>query len=126
MKSSLVVVAGLGVTAEIFDSLGDFLKGSDFLAGSFVAIVALIILDAVSDLGEAPDDDGVYLLSEVEDLRDYVRRAFESKEVRIDFSGFTMETLLMALRPTLTRLGESRGIIEALGSGWQWLIWMRR
>ncbi|GAA3794514.1 hypothetical protein [Streptomyces phyllanthi] len=109
MKASLVVVAGLGIAAEVFDPLGDFLKGSDFLGGSFVAIVALIILDAVSDLGAAPEDDGIYLLSEVEDLRDYVQRAFESKEVRIDFSGFTMETLLMALRPALTRLGESRG-----------------
>ncbi|MER5917869.1 hypothetical protein ABT124_48235 [Streptomyces sp. NPDC001982] len=108
VKSSLAVVAVLGVAAEIVDPLGDFLKRSNFLGGSFIALVALIIFDAVSDPGAAPDDDGLYLLSAVEDLLDYVQPAFDSKEVRIDFSGFTMETLVMALRPALTGLGESR------------------
>lgn len=108
VKSSLAVAAALGVAAEVVDPLGDFLKRSNFLGGSFIALVALIIFDAVSDPGAVPDNDGIYLLSEVEELRDYIKRAFESKEVRIDFSGFTMETLLMALRPALTSLGESR------------------
>jgi hypothetical protein len=108
VKSSLAVVAVLGVAAEIFDPLGEFLKRSNFLGGSFIALVALVIFDAVSDPGAAPDNDGLYLLSAVEDLRGYVQSAFESKEVRIDFSGFTMETLLMALRPALTSLGEGR------------------
>lgn len=108
VKSSLAVAAALGVAAEVVGPLGDFLKRSNFLGGSFVALVALIIFDAVSDPGATLDDDGVYLLSEVEELRDCIQHAFESKEVRIDFSGFTMETLLMALRPALTSLGENR------------------
>jgi hypothetical protein len=108
VKSSLAAVAVLGVAAEMIDPLGDFLKHRNFLGGSFVALVALIIFDTVSDPGATPDNDGLYLVSAVEDLRGYVQSAFESKEVRIDFSGFTMETLLYALRPALASLGESR------------------
>ncbi|MER6126702.1 hypothetical protein ABT173_29655 [Streptomyces sp. NPDC001795] len=108
IKATLGAVAVLGVLAEIFEPVGDFLKRSSFLGGSFIALVALIIFDAISESSDAAGDDGVYLVSRVEDLRDHVELAFDSKEVRIDFSGFTMESLLLALRPALGRLGDSR------------------
>jgi hypothetical protein len=108
IKATLGAVAVLGVLAEIFDPVGEFLKRSSFLGGSFVALVALIIFDAISESGDTENDHGIHLVSEVEDLRGYVEVAFESKEVCIDFSGFTMETLLLALRPALRRLADSR------------------
>lgn len=115
IKYLLATVAVLGVTAQLVDPVGDALKQQSFLGGSFAAFVALVLFDAISGSEQQQQDiPGVHVLSDVEDLREPVQEAFEAPDVRIDFSGYTMETLLTALRPNLRRLGESKATTRSL------------
>ncbi|WP_159054085.1 MULTISPECIES: hypothetical protein [Streptomyces] len=106
VKWVLAVVVLLGVAAEIIDPLGDALKGQGFLGGSFAALIALVLFDAVSDSDATGEVAGVYVLAGLNDLRTPVREAFEARHVRIDFSGFTMQTLLVLLREPLERMAD--------------------
>ncbi|MEV5434940.1 hypothetical protein AB0K80_02730 [Streptomyces sp. NPDC052682] len=105
IKWLLALVAVLGVAAEIIDPLGDALKGQGFLGGSFAALIALILFDAVSE-SEPREVSGVYVLANLNDLAAPFREAFEARQVRIDFSGFTMQTLIGLLREPLERLAD--------------------
>ncbi|MER6630812.1 hypothetical protein ABT301_21780 [Streptomyces sp. NPDC000987] len=107
VKALLAFVAALGIAAETIAPIGNALKGQEFLGGSFAALVALILFDAVGESGQK-DVSGVYVLADLDDLNASVREAFEARQVRIDFSGFSMETLLELLRPHLNRLGSRR------------------
>ncbi|MCF1598563.1 hypothetical protein [Streptomyces muensis] len=106
VKVILASVAALAIAAEVIDPLGNFLKGQGFLGGSFAALIALILFDAISDSGSRPGADGVYVMATWHDLFDPMRKTFDARHVRIDFSGFTMETLLTLLRPSLQRLAD--------------------
>ncbi|MFG3290262.1 hypothetical protein ACGF3G_15845 [Streptomyces sp. NPDC048179] len=108
VKSVLGVAAALGVAAEIFEPLGDFLERSHFLGSSLLALVALVIFDAISDPSEATEDSETCVLAEVEEMREHVANAFKARDVHIDFSGFTMESLVVAIRPALRRMGNTR------------------
>ncbi|CAL9541224.1 hypothetical protein [Streptomyces sp. NPDC091294] len=113
IKWALALVVVLGVTAEIFDPLGDLLKAQDFVGGSFAALVALILFDAVGDT--SPEEtSGVYVLGDLEDLGQPVAEAFKARHVRIDFHGFSMQTLLGLLRPSLTRLADQETAMRDL------------
>ncbi|OSP43585.1 MULTISPECIES: hypothetical protein [unclassified Streptomyces] len=103
----------LGVTAEIVEPLGDQLKEQGFLGGSFAALIALILFDAVGD-SEPQEVDGVYALTDLEDLRPLMREAFDARHIRVDFFGFTMQTLLNLLREHLNRLGDEEVSVREL------------
>ncbi|MBD0425003.1 hypothetical protein H0H10_38520 [Streptomyces sp. TRM S81-3] len=103
----LALVVVLGVAAEIIEPLGDVLKGQGFIGGSFAALVALVLFDAVSE-SEPREVSGVYVLADLEELGPPAAEAFEARNVRVDFSGFSMQTLLGLLRPSLTRLGDQK------------------
>ncbi|MFF8972459.1 hypothetical protein [Streptomyces sp. NPDC014995] len=105
IKWLLALVAALALAAEIIDPLGDALKGQGFLGGSFAALIALILFDAISD-SEPREVSGVYVLANLNDLRDPFREAFEARHVRVDFSGFTMQTLIDLLRGPLERMAD--------------------
>ncbi|MBQ1089208.1 hypothetical protein [Streptomyces sp. B93] len=105
VKWVLVLIAALGVAAEIIDPLGDALTGRPLLGGSFAALIALIVFDAISD-SEPQEVSGVYVLANVSDLSSPFWEAFEARHVRVDFSGFTMQTLVSLLREPLQRMAE--------------------
>ena len=105
VKWLLAVVAALGVAAEVIDPLGNALKGQGFLGGSFAALIALILFDAISE-SEQKEVSGVYVLANLHDLMGPLKEAFEARHVRIDFSGFTMQTLLTLLRDPLDHFGD--------------------
>ncbi|MEU6146610.1 hypothetical protein ABZ848_40470 [Streptomyces sp. NPDC047081] len=107
VKVALASVAVLGVAAEVIEPLGNFLKGQQFLGGSFAAFIALILFDAISD-SEPQEVSGVHVYTDLEELRAPMKEAFEARHVRIDFSGFSMQTLLDLLRPHLIRLGAQK------------------
>lgn len=105
VKWVLALVALLGVTAEIVEPLGDALKNQSFLGGSFAALIALILFDAISD--SAPQEvAGVHVLAHFSELQPLFEEAFEARHIRIDFAGFTMETLLDQLKGPLERLAD--------------------
>ncbi|KUN94940.1 hypothetical protein AQJ67_36575 [Streptomyces caeruleatus] len=105
VKWLLALVAALGIAAEIIDPLGDALKGQGFLGGSFAALLALVLFDAISE-PTSQEVSGVYVLANLSDLRAPIKEAFEARHVRVDFSGFTMQTLLDLLREPLERMGD--------------------
>ena len=107
VKAALASAAVLGVAAEVIEPLGNFLKGQGFLGGSFAAFIALILYDAISE-SEPREVTGVHVYADLEELRAPVKEAFEARDIRIDFSGFTMQTLLDLLRPHLIRLGAQK------------------
>lgn len=106
VKSLLAFVAALGIAAEVIEPLGNLLKGQGFLGGSFAALIALILFDAISGSESRQEADGVYVMATWHDLFRPMRETFEARHIRIDFSGFTMETLLTLLRPSLERLAD--------------------
>ncbi|MGN9763185.1 hypothetical protein ACTMVF_40485 [Streptomyces sp. SD31] len=106
VKSLLALVAALGIAAEIIEPLGDLLKDQSFLGGSFAALMALILFDAISDSESRQEPDGVHVMATWHDLFRPMRETFEARHIRIDFSGFTMETLLTLLRPSLEKLAD--------------------
>ncbi|MFD9006086.1 hypothetical protein ACFV0T_34920 [Streptomyces sp. NPDC059582] len=105
VKWSLALVGALGIAAEIIDPLGETLKSQGFLGGSFAALIALILFDAISE-SEPREVSGVYVLAHRNDLHGPFREAFEARHVRVDFSGFTMETLLDLLKGPLERMAD--------------------
>ncbi|MBG0854273.1 hypothetical protein I2W78_21145 [Streptomyces spinoverrucosus] len=105
VKGFLAGVAALGIAAEIIQPLGDALKGRELVGGSFAALIALILFDAISD-SEPQEVSGVYVLANLNDLQTPFWEAFEARHVRIDFSGFTMQTLIGLLREPLQRLAD--------------------
>jgi hypothetical protein len=107
VKVTLAFAAVLGVAAELIDPLGNLLKGQQFLGGSFAAFIALVLYDAISD-SDPQEVTGVYVHTDLEELRAPMKEAFEARHVRIDFSGFSMQTLLDLLRPHLIRLGAQK------------------
>jgi hypothetical protein len=106
VKSLLACVAALGIAAEVIEPLGDLLKGQGFMGGSFAAIIALILFDAISGSDSRQEVDGVHVMATWHDLFHPMRETFTARHIRIDFSGFTMETLLTLLRPSLERLAD--------------------
>ncbi|GCB48122.1 hypothetical protein [Streptomyces sp. NL15-2K] len=113
VKWLLAFVAVLGIAAEIIEPLGKVLKGQGFLGGSFAALIALILLDAVGD-SDPQEVSGVYVLADLGDLRTPMAEAFEARVVSIDFSGFSMQTLLGLLMEPLNRLGDEKVNIQEL------------
>ncbi len=109
VKWLLSSVAVLGVAAELIDPVGDALQGQQFLGGSFAAVVALILFDAISDTGER-EGSGVDVLSTLSELNGPVNEAFQEPHVDIYFSGFTMETLYGLIRDPL--MGVADGTIR--------------
>ncbi|PAZ13252.1 hypothetical protein CLM62_25470 [Streptomyces sp. SA15] len=107
MKWLLAFVVVLGVTAEIIEPLGNALKGQGFLGGSFAALIALILFDAIGD-SDPQEVSGVYVLADLGDLRAPVMEAFEARQVTIEFSGFTMQTLLGLLVEPLNRMADEK------------------
>ncbi|MEU5954833.1 hypothetical protein [Streptomyces sp. NPDC047525] len=99
------MVAVLGVGAEIITPLGDTLKGQGFLGSSFAALVALVLYSAISESGQQ-EVDGVEILADMNDISASVRTAFEDRKVQIDFSGFTMQTLLELLGAPLRKMAD--------------------
>ncbi|MEV7032777.1 hypothetical protein AB0N99_21495 [Streptomyces sp. NPDC093272] len=107
VKSVLALIAVLGVAAELIEPLGNALKGQQLLGGSFAALVAFILFDAISESDAEPKEiPGVYVFAGRDQLHEEFREAFESRRIRIDFSGFTMETLLEALAVPLGRMAD--------------------
>lgn len=106
VKWLLALVAVLGVAAEIIEPLGDMLQGQQLLGGSFAALIALILFDAISE-SEPKEIPGVYVLADRRDLRTAFSEAFDARVVRIDFSGFTMETLIETLREPLEKMADT-------------------
>ncbi|MDQ0775632.1 hypothetical protein QF026_004098 [Streptomyces aurantiacus] len=103
----LAFIAVLGIAAEFIEPLGNWFEGQSFLGGSLAAFVALILFDAIS--GSEPKElSGVYVLADLDDLLPPVKEAFEARHIRIDFSGFSMETLLKLLRAPLDRMSYER------------------
>ncbi|MFG2886598.1 hypothetical protein ACGFYV_30580 [Streptomyces sp. NPDC048297] len=102
----LGLVALLGVAAEVIDPLGDALKGQQLLGGSFAALMALILFDAIGE-SEPKEVSGVHVFAKEDELHAAFREAFTSRVVRIDFSGFTMQTLLAALRAPLETMADN-------------------
>ncbi|MFJ4581940.1 hypothetical protein [Streptomyces echinatus] len=105
VKSLLALVAALGVAAELIEPLGNALKGQQLLGGSFAALIALVLFDAISE-PESKEVPGVYVFADRNKLHDEFREAFEARRVRVDFSGFTMETLLEALAVPLGKMAD--------------------
>ncbi|MGW2701166.1 hypothetical protein [Streptomyces sp. NPDC001340] len=105
VKSVLVLVVVLGVAAEIVEPLGDVLRKQGFLGGSFAALIALILFDAVGE-SEPREITGAHVLTTLSELNGPFREAFESRHVRIDFCGFTMQTLIELLRAPLERMAD--------------------
>ncbi|MFJ2263945.1 hypothetical protein ACIOKD_37605 [Streptomyces sp. NPDC087844] len=103
MKWLLAFVIVLGIAAEIIEPLGDWFEGQSFLGGSLAAFIALILFDALSE-SEPHEVSGVYVLADLDDLLPEMKDAFEARHIRIDFSGFSMETLLKLLRASLDRM----------------------
>ncbi|MFF5027942.1 hypothetical protein ACFY2J_27535 [Streptomyces collinus] len=105
VRGLLALVALLGVAAELIDPLGDMLKGQQLLGGSFAALMALILFDAISE-SEPKEISGVHVFADRSELHAEFRKAFNARLVRVDFSGFTMQTLLDALREPLERMAD--------------------
>ncbi|MFJ6565261.1 hypothetical protein ACIQMV_36550 [Streptomyces sp. NPDC091412] len=101
----LALVALLGVAAEVIDPLGNALKGQQLLGGSFAALIALILFDAISG-SEPKEVSGVHVFADRDELHAAFREAFQARLVRVDFSGFTMQTLLDALRVPLEKMAD--------------------
>ncbi|MEV0642729.1 hypothetical protein AB0I77_49055 [Streptomyces sp. NPDC050619] len=113
VKWLLAFVAVLGITAEIIEPLGNALKGQGFLGGSFAAFIALILFDAIGD-SDPEEVSGVYVLADLDDLRAPVMEAFEARRVTIDFSGFSMQTLLGLLMAPLNKLADEKVNVQRL------------
>ncbi|MFD0311063.1 hypothetical protein [Streptomyces sp. NPDC127119] len=107
IKWLLASIAVLCITADIVEPLGNWLDGESFLGSSLAAFIALILFDAVSD-SEPKEYSGVYVLADLNNLLQPIEEAFEARYIRIDFSGFSMETLLKLLRASLDRLGDEK------------------
>lgn len=105
IKGLLALVALLYFAAEFIEPLGEVLRGDGFLDGSFAALIALVLFDAIGN-PETREAPGVYALDSWEDLDGPVREAFTARNIRVDFSGFTMETLFRLLHQPLTRMGD--------------------
>jgi hypothetical protein len=103
----LVVLIALGVAAQVFKPLGDALSAKGFLGGSFAAFIALIIFDAITGTDASPPVDGVRPLSDVSELGRVVEDAFRAKHIKIDFVGFTMQTLIDMLGAPMRKLANN-------------------
>ncbi|MDX3214275.1 hypothetical protein PV318_01760 [Streptomyces sp. ME02-6991-2B] len=78
--------------------VGDALSGGGFLGGSFAAFIALVLFDAIT--GEGPTQSfAASAIRSFDQLRESAARAFDAREVRIDFFGFTSETLVDIVWP---------------------------
>ncbi|MFE1801782.1 hypothetical protein ACFW9L_37245 [Streptomyces sp. NPDC059517] len=103
VKWLLAFIAVLGIAAELIEPLGNWFEGQSFLGGSLAAFIALILFDAISE-SDPKELSGVYVLADLDDLLPPMKEAFEARHIRIDFSGFSMETLLKLLRASLDRM----------------------
>ncbi|MGW0535890.1 hypothetical protein [Streptomyces sp. NPDC003032] len=105
IKWLLALVAALGVAAQLIAPLGDALGGQQFLGGSFAAVVALILFDAISG-GADREVSGVDVFGTLRELSAPAKEAFEARHVRVYFAGFTMETLYGTIRDLLMEVAD--------------------
>ncbi|MGN9814857.1 hypothetical protein ACTMUQ_05860 [Streptomyces sp. SD11] len=113
MKWMLASIAVLCIAAEIIEPLGNLLDGESFLGSSLAAFIALILFDAISD-SEPKELSGVYVLTDLNNLLQPMEEAFEARHIRIEFSGFSMQTLLNLLRASLNRMSDERVNVQEL------------
>ncbi|MFF8657746.1 hypothetical protein [Streptomyces huasconensis] len=105
IKWLLALVALLGVAAQLISPLGDALERQHFLGGSFGAVVAFILFDAISG-GADREVSGVEVFDTLRELSGPAEEAFEARHVRIDFAGFTMETFYGTIRDPLLEVAD--------------------
>ncbi|WP_316774289.1 hypothetical protein [Streptomyces sasae] len=106
VKSLLAAAVVLQVAGELIGPLGNALKGQQLLGGSFASLIAFVLYDAISE-SESKEIPGVYVFADRNNLLDEFREAFEARRVTIEFSGFTMETLIEALAIPLRRMADN-------------------
>ncbi|MEU6344410.1 hypothetical protein ABZ883_26075 [Streptomyces sp. NPDC046977] len=109
MRYSLAVICVLGVVAQLVPAVGDVLARQTFIGGSFAAFIAYVLFDAITT--EKPlASSGMRVLRSIDELRECASRAFDHRDVSVDFYGFTSETLLQITRTPMQRLAdEARG-----------------
>ncbi|MGH3116842.1 MAG: hypothetical protein ACRDP3_24370 [Streptomyces sp.] len=107
VRGVLVLLCLSGVAAQLIEPLGDALNGKTFLGGSFAAFIALVLFDAITSGDRPREISGVIVLDELDDLTSHMREAFRAKHVKIDFQGFTMETLVQEIRPAMLDLARN-------------------
>ncbi|MDX2705009.1 hypothetical protein PV350_19390 [Streptomyces sp. PA03-6a] len=109
VKISLIALCLLGVIAQIVPAIGDALSKKSFIGGSFAAFIAYVLFDAITSERPAASS-GHRVLRSIDELRECASRAFDRRDVRIDFFGFTSETLLQITRTPMQRIAdEARG-----------------
>lgn len=84
-----------------------------FLGGSFAAFVALVLFDAVTS-GDRPREVFGVMLLDGDDITAQMREAFRAKHVKVDFQGFTVETLVQEIRPAMLARPQSQRHQEPL------------
>ncbi|MFD4502064.1 hypothetical protein [Streptomyces sp. NPDC058457] len=105
VKSALGLTAVLQGAGALIGPLGDALKDQQLLGGSFASLIALILYDAISESG-SKEAAGVYVFADSDRLHDEFREAFSARSVHVDFSGFTMETLLEAIAVPMRKMAD--------------------
>ncbi|MEU9452253.1 hypothetical protein [Streptomyces sp. NPDC048277] len=105
VKSVLGLAAVLQGAGALIGPLGDALKDQQLLGGSFASLIALILFDAISESG-SKEVTGVYVFDDSDQLHDAFKEAFSSRNVHVDFSGFTMETLLEAIAVPMRKMAD--------------------
>lgn len=107
VRAALVLLCLLGVAAQIIEPLGHALSSTTFLGGSFAAFIALVLFDAITSSDHPREVFGVTVLDELDDVTSHMRDAFRAKHVKVDFQGFTMETLVQEIRPAMLDLARN-------------------
>lgn len=107
VRAALVFLCLLGVAAQLIEPLGDALSSTTFLGGSFAAFIALVLFDAITSGDHPREVFGVIELDELDDITSHMREAFRAKHVKVDFQGFTMETLVQEIRPAMMDLARN-------------------
>lgn len=107
VRAALVLMCLLGVAAQLIEPLGDALRSTTFLGGSFAAFIALVLFDAITSGDRPREVFGVIELDELDDMTSHMRDAFRAKHVKVDFQGFTMETLVQEIRPAMLDLARN-------------------
>jgi hypothetical protein len=105
VKSALALTAVLQGAGALIGPLGDALKEQQLLGGSLASLIALILYDAISEPG-SKEVAGVYVFADSDNLHDEFKEAFSDRSVHVDFSGFTMETLLEAIAVPMRKMAD--------------------
>lgn len=111
-RALLVGIFVLGLVAQFVKPVGDALEDKAFLGGALLSLVAYVLYSAVQKLVVALNRPVPKDRMPADELADYFDEAFKRKVVRIDFIGYTGESLVRQVDRRLEKLKTDPGRTE--------------